>query len=244
MSQLYLTYGSYAHDLSEAAVSISRQGRFSEHGQLVSTVERWEITGTLHASDQATLFSAIASLNHFYSLQGQDVVLRFEGGTATNHALLSGDCVGGVRVVEGPSFPEGRGAEYSTFRTYRIVVEGELPALGNALLHYYETLTFEGGGPRWILLQTLNGLPQRQQVAQATPFRVTQQGEAVGYLSRPLPNSPIWPQAEHTDLRRIEYPRPKSTGPRGQTAYTEFPVRWSYYFESATPLVGSSMSRI
>jgi hypothetical protein len=244
MSLIHLEYGSYEHDDCEAAVEISMSALFNEAGQKYATRQRWTIDGKLQAADQAALAAALKKLEAAYSTNGLDIGLYFEDGSVTSHTMDSGAAIGGVRIIEF-GYPEsGRGsAEYSTFRTYRIVAEADFPDTAVGLLSYHETLTFEGGGPRWIFLQPLAGPPQRQQVAQATPFRATQFGEAVGHLSRPLPNPPILPQAEHVDQRRIERPTPKATGPRGQVSYTEYAVRWSYYFESATPLAGNSQAR-
>jgi hypothetical protein len=245
MSLIHLEYGSHSHDDCEAAVEIGVSALFNEAGQRYATRHRWTIDGKLHAADQSALTAALNQLQVAYSTNGLNLGLYFENGSPTSHVLDSAQAIGGVRIVEFGYPDGGRGsAEYSTFRSYRIVAEGDFPDTSIALLSYSEVLTFEGGGPRFVFLQTLNGLPQRQQVAQATPFRVTQAGEAVGHLVRPLPNPPIWPQAEHRDQRRIERPTPKAVGPQGQVSYMEYPVRWSYFFESATELVGGSQARI
>lgn len=246
MSQIYLKYGSYSHDDSEAAVEISRSSLVSDNGQKYADRWRFVIDGVLHAADQSALDAAITALELAYATDGYDLGLYYSDGGAqvATHFLESARAIGGVRIIE-YGYPDNgkQSAELSTFRTYRIVAEADFPNTSVGLLSYNEVLTFEGGGPRFVFLQTLNGLPQRQQVAQATPFRVTQAGSAVGHLTRPLPNPPIWPQAEHRDQRRIERPTPRITRVGGQVSYTEYPVSWSYVFESATELVGSSQAR-
>lgn len=248
MSQIYLKYGSYRHDDCEAAVEISRTSLTSDAGQKYASRWRFVIDGVLHAADQSALDTAITALEAAYADDGFDLGLYYSDSNSqvATHFLDSSEAIGGVRIVEFGYPDNGRvSAELSTFRTYRIVAEADFPDTTSiGLLSYTEVLTFEGGGPRFVFLQPINGLPQRQQVAQATPFRVTQTGEAVGHLARPTPNSPIWPQAEHRDQRRIERPTPKVTRVGNSSAYTDYAVRWSYFFESATELTGNSVARI
>ena len=80
---------------------------------------------------------------------------------------------------------------------------------------------------------------RRQQVAQATPYKVNQRGQAVGLTTWPNPAAPLWPSAEHLDQRSIDYKTPKRTGDVIRSVYTEFDVTWQYYFEANVPLTGS-----
>jgi hypothetical protein len=133
-------------------------------------------------------------------------------------------------------------AEFSTYRNYQIKIEGTYPVPSaplNTLESYLETLSFTGGGPRFVHLQPLIGLPQRQQVAQATPFKVAQRGHAVGVYAYPVPPGPIWPIAEHIDQRQIDYEAPKRSGDPIASVYTKWPVSWTYAFEANVPLNGA-----
>jgi hypothetical protein len=201
--------------------------------------ERWDIQGRLQAADQATLSAAITALETAYSVPGQDVGFYFDDGAPTTHLIRSADTIGGVRVVVPPGYPQGKGAEYSTFRGYAIALEAELADDRAGLLNWHETLGFKGGGPQFGFLEPINGLPQKQLLKQFTTFRATQSGEAVGYLGYPSPAAPIWPEAEHINQREIRYELPRRSGPPASASYTQFKVTWSYTFEDAGPLVGS-----
>lgn len=236
---MYLKYGNYQHSANEASVVISKEGLFSESGIARGVRERWQIQGRLQAADQAALGNAIAALTTAYSQQAQDVAFYLDNGQKTAHAINNAATAGGVRVVSPPSFPEGRGAEYSTFRNYAIVLEAELPDPAATLLSWTEVLSFKGGGPQFGFLEPINGLPQKQWFKQFTSFRVAQSGQAVGLWGYPLPPAPLWPEAEHVDQREVRYELPRRRGSGGSATYAEFKVSWSYTFQDAGPLVGT-----
>lgn len=236
---MYLSYGSYTHPAGEVTVAIQRTPTFNEGGQLYGYKETWHIQGFLQAVDQRSLTTALNSLKAAYSQQAGDLVLHLDDGTFTTHALLAVNCIGGTRVVGGPSFPDGKGAEYSTYRNYEITVEGDVPNVDANLMAFMEVVTFEGdGGPLTVILQTLTGQPQKQTTAQQTPFRATQQGSAIGHFAYPPIPLPIWPDALIHPRVKPTKKLPKRSGPIGRPTYTEWEVSWSYEFESVTPLVG------
>jgi hypothetical protein len=237
---MILAYGSYRHPLAEAGISIQRETLFAATGVPTATRERWWIDGVLQAESSAGVTRAIVELQSAYSRQAQDVVLFLpDGTTPTAHTIQSRDTIGGVRVTRPPSFPQGRGAEYSTYRSYTIELEADIPVTrdANLLLYWEEVLSFSGGGPRWVYLATLAGPPVRQQVQESTPFRATQSGRAVGFRDYPTPAAPIWLAAWHQDASTITRRLPKRTGSGAATTETEFEVTWQYQFESASPLV-------
>jgi hypothetical protein len=236
---MYLKYGNYQHASGEAAVAISKTAVFTEAGIARGIRERWTINGRLHAADQASLSAALDALQAAYRLQAQDVGFYFDSGQPSNHVIRSAQTNGGVRVVGPPSFPEGQGAEYSTFRSYIITLEAEWLQFDAGLLAWNETLDFTGGGPQFVFLEPITGLPQKQLLKQCTTFKVTQSGEATGYLGYPTAAPPLWPDAEHIDKRRLDYELPKRKGPPGSPTYTEYRITWNYSFEDAGPLVGT-----
>jgi len=235
---MYLRYGNYQHAVGEASVTISRHGLFSEAGLPRGVRERWDVQGRLQANDQGALTAAIQALVAAYSVQGQDVGFYFDGGQPSGHHITSAATNSGVRVVMPPCFPDGKGAEYSTYRTYVLALEADWLDPGATLLMWTETLSFQGGGPQVAFLEPINGLPQKQLLKQATTFRVSQNGQAVGYLAYPVPAAPIWPAAEHVDRRSVRVDPPKRSGPPGYPTFTEYRVTWSYSFEDSGPLVG------
>ncbi len=236
---MYLKYGTYQHPPGEASVVISKQGLFSDAGLTRGVRERWDIQGRLQAADQAALTAAIEALTAAYSVQGQNVGFYFDDDQPSSHLIASSETNGGVRVVVPPSFPQGKGAEYSTFRNYSLALEAEWLDPDATLIGWNERLNFSGGGPQFAFLQPITGTPIKQLLRQATPYRATQSGEAVGYQSYPAPALPLWADAEHVHLREIHYEIPKRMGPSGSPTYTHYRVTWSYRFESATPLFGT-----
>lgn len=235
---MYLKYGNYQHAANEASVVISKQRVFTEAGMVRGLRERWDIQGLLEAADQATLSTAIDQLAAAYAIQAQDVGFYFDSGQPSSHRITSALTNGGVRVIVPPSFPQGKGAEYSTFRNYTIALEAEWLDPQASLLSWHETIRFQGGGPQFVYLEPILGQPVKQLLRQATTFKATQSGEAVGYASYPLPALPIWPDAEHVHRREIRYDLPRRMGPPGSATYTQFKVTWTYSFEDAGPLVG------
>ncbi len=235
---MYLKYGDYRHASGEVAVAITKQGLFSDAGIARGVRERWDLQGRLQAATPAALSEAIEELVAAYSVQGEDVGFYFDDDTPSTHQITGSATNGGVRVVAPPSFPQGKGAEYSTFRTYTIALEAELIDADASLIAWHERLNFTGGGPQFAFLQPINGLPIKQLLKQSTPYRATQSGEAIGQLTYPVPASPLWPSAEHVHLREVHYELPKRMGTGANTTFSEYRVTWSYQFESATPLVG------
>jgi hypothetical protein len=235
---MILKYGSYAHDPNEATLAITRQPRRNAAGQIVGYVERWRIAGVKQAATQADLTTALAALKAAYASGGSDLRLVLDDGvTATAHALLSAGSVGGTRVLGGVEFPVGRGAEYTTFRSYQVTVEADYLDSQVSLLSFIETLSFAGsGGPIFRYLPTLNGPWQRQTVAETSNYFVTQRGQAIGSRAYPAPTAPLWPAAEHRERRVIEYrsPRPGSRN----SGDTEWPIAWTYVFESHAAMHG------
>lgn len=233
-------FGGFTHPAAECAVTIAKRRNYGPGGQARSQTEQWTINGILQADTQAAVDAAQAAVMAAYSVDDQDCVLLLNDGTASANRLDTGRALGGVRVVEPPSFPEGgeRSAEFSTYRTFRVVVEAEYLNFDLNVLAWVETLSFTGGGPRDLHLQPLRGLPQKQRVAESTPFQVVQRGEAIGLTRYPTPPLPLWPADEKIDLRQVETQHPKRYGPVGKPTYVEWPVRWQYTFESAIPMFG------
>jgi len=231
-----LKFGQYAHANNEVGIVMSRGSLRDQYGIIYGYHTTWTIRGILQADTQADITTAIAALEAAYSSEGKDAILYLDDGiTATAHKLLDGPSFGGVKVKDGPNYPNGVGAEYSTFRTYEITLEASY-GFNNAggLTQFDEVIAMFGGGPRWILIQTLNGPPQRQQTADMTPFYAQQSGSATGVLTWPEPGSPLFPEHEHRDRRRIVLAGPVASPEAGRS----WGVSWSYEFESITELFG------
>ena len=233
---MYLTYGSYSWDANEAQlVGIDKRVEHNARGYRERVIEKWTVRGIKQAASQAALTTALAAMEAALSQDGLALTFYLDdAATATVHAIAASTLFG-VRV-KGLRYPSGDGAEYSTFRTWEADFEAEAIASGSnsILVSFQETLSFQGGGPRFVFLQTITGQPQKQLVAQSTPYRVVQSGSASQLGSYPAVPGPLWPDAEHLEERRIS-----RRGPELGKGFTgEAGVNWSFSFESAVPLNG------
>jgi len=233
---MYLSYGNYSHGVGECQISINRASEYSESDVRWAIRETWNIQGLLTnvSGDLATMQNLIYALMQAYGVEGLDLVLHLPSGAATYHSLYSSNCLGGTKVTQPVSFPTGQGAEAITYRNYTLQVEGLIPVLEEELLSFSESISFSGGGPRYGHLETLIGLPVKQQLRNYTIYSATQSGRAVGLTHYPTMPGPIWPAAL---VERVAETResPRRSG----SDYYSYPITWSYKFEDKLPLVGN-----
>jgi hypothetical protein len=242
-----LRYGNYSHADSECIVTIDNEALMDERGHRWAVKQTWDVDGYLQSDSTGGLIAAIAALQNAYARDGGDLTLLFGG--AVMHQLLNKYCLGGTHVMRPPSFPQGKGAEGTTFRTFHLSVEGTVVSGVNPnliadnpgdtsaiqLLQWKETVTLTGGGPLFVMRITLTGPPVRQKTAEQTPCVAIQVGNAVGrYDWAPFPG-PLFPADEHRSQRTEERGAPESKN--GQLI--NYPTSWRYVQESATPLVGN-----
>lgn len=240
---MILSYGSFKHPVGQPKVAFLAEGVKNEGDVVVAYNARVDIVGTIigaGSNPQGDIDSQIAQIKAAYAKQNQDCILYLNDGTTpSQNVLLVKQTLGGVRVVRPPSFPEGNGAEYATYRTFTVGLEAELPAVSNsALWSFREAVTFQGGGRVWDILQPIYGLGIEQTIKQSSPYMAIQSGEAVGYQdywSKMFPG-PLWPVKERQFEREELMEGPRRIG----TAYKLFPTRWTYRFKSVTPLKGTA----
>lgn len=232
---MFLRYGNYQHDAGECVLTIFQEAILSERGTQTAIRETWEINGRIHATDQAAVSAAQATLIAAYAVNGQDAGFYLDDGSPTNHVLVNANSLYGIKVIKPPSFPKGDGGEFSTYRNYQIVLMAEFPYYGDGasvLLNYAESISFQGvGGPVWHYLETLNGPPQAQTIRQMSVMRAVQSGFAEALGTYPGFPGPIWPELEHQEQRTITYELPNDK-------YNKRVVRWSYHFSSDAAMNG------
>lgn len=234
----FIQYGNYAHQPGEVELSIIRTPMESAGGIIRGWKERWDMSGRISAATPAALTLAIHALEAAYNTPGLDLGLYYSAGVPTAHTLLRSNTLGGARVVEPIQFPSGRGAELATYRQYKVSMEAEVANYEAGLIAFVETLSFSGGGPRYRHMELLTGPPQKQVLNEQTVYRCVQTGQAVGNLSYPFFPSPLFPGALMPDQSETAGDSPKRVGPLGSPAWVEWPIRWKYVFESASPLSG------
>lgn len=231
--------------MAEAGLSIAREGITSQAtGYLVGIKERWTIQGFLQAADPVSLTALSTQLELAFTVNFQLAQLIANDGLTVLRFMLPATPFGGTRVISPPSYPEDglHTAEYSTYRTYQVAIEGiaALPAIlaqgANPTLFFHETITKRGtGGPRFVYRQPLTGLPQQQQTAQFTPIHIVQRGNAIGLSGYPFNGDPsslavVPVQNEHVDQREIELANPDRAG----AILFNYPLSWTFVFEGTS----------
>lgn len=234
---MHLAYGSYVFDENSCDIRMQRRPVVNGGGQTIEMMAAMDVEGWLGSDGdgEAEIAQKASALITAMSIPYQDLVLYTTAGAATDTALLNAGSISGVLIKGGVDFPNGRGAEYVNFRRFRFRAEASYPfnGTGNALRFFSERISFSGGGPIYRHRMALNGRPQKQLVYKHSIYRAVQEGEAIGYLARPTPPSPLWPDAqmEAVDMT-LDSPERRGNG------YSDFRVTWRYNFESASPLVG------
>ena len=238
---MYLRYGSYSHAQGEVTLSsITRNAVTGDNGIVTSIKEQWILDGRLQVADtgnvesnQAAVSSAVSGLKAAYKLNKQDIGFYTDGGVLTSHSIKNNETIFGVRIAS-LQFPEGRGAEHSTFRSYRIVVEADFVFQSNEeYTAWNETIAFSGtGGATFGLLQPLTGYAQPQLLTESSPCYAVQSGRAARLKIYPVPGGPIWgAPPEHVEQRQISYGVSASDNNMRS-------VDWTYVFEAPGPLTG------
>lgn len=230
-----LRYGAYTHGDDEVELTVQKSALVGPTGQRYGQRITWTIMGRLLADDTAAVIAAKRTLEAAYNADGLDFTFTDSSTGTVAHSMQSAGSLSGVVIDEPPSFPDGTGAQFSTYLDYRIVAHCDYGFVNqNPLKAFTETLSFSGGGPRRAVVECTNAPPQEQLLALATPYRCTQAGSAVGLLAYPPIPGPIFPGKEE-----VEGGSPSKTSPKYVNGvYTDYQVSWSYSFISATPLIG------
>ena len=229
---MYLQYGDYSHDENEVEIKIDRSALLDRNGSPYGYKETWAIDGKIQANTQALLSSKLRRLEQAYSINNQDATLYTQNGGPSVHQLLASNSISGVLVKKPPSFPTGKGAEYSTFRTYSINLEAEFRTDNSTnILEYTESVTTQGtGGPKIVHQEVVSGLPVTQQVSTNSVVRVTQSGSAVG-----INEYPQFPPAYFPGAYVPESSSQTTTSPKLKNGvYTDYRIAWNYQFALRT----------
>lgn len=204
-------------------------------------VNRVSVRVYLLADGQAALSALETSVSNALALldqAGGDIVFRQDSGAASGIVLTHADSISGVRIIDGPKFPEGNGAEYVNRRTCEFTAEAEyvIQNAANAVLSWREQIQITGtGGPATRCRPAINAKPVRQIIYPYSVVRAVQIGQAVGHTVRPTPPGPFAPAFELEDQRTITPGSPRRLG----NGLIEPSISWVYHFESpGIPLVG------
>jgi hypothetical protein len=237
-----LAYGNYRHADNECEVRRFMSRELNAAAQTLTLTRRWEVNGQLQAANAAAVTAAAAALAAAYALPFRDLVLYQSDGTTVHDEMLNAGSKTGVVILSGPDFPTGRGAEGGTYLSYSLVASATYsfsrsgsPTDPQRLQQWQETVTESGGGPRWAVVEVVEGDPVRQMLNSVTKVRVVQQGSATGYGGYPSPPAPLYPDWENEAERQVGRQTPQQPGPQQPTGY---PISWTYVFEG--PGIGGS----
>jgi hypothetical protein len=237
---MYVKYtsqgGSYTHSPGEVEFTTSSEAIMDDLGNPIGYRDIVTLRGMLRAnadvslSDpsvyQAAITSKILEMQRIYSYHFGTLGLYHDNGTQSAHII--GPC----RIIRAPSFPDGSGAEYTTYRTYEIVVDSLRRAVlldRPQILKLQQGFHVLGGGPRIVYRPTLRGTPLSQISAERTTFRIVQTGQAIGTQIYPIPTPPQWPLLEIPTERRVVNSIVPYVPQMGAAQYS---VDWSYLFET------------
>lgn len=237
----YLKYGSYTHATGSVGLTATWQTIVDESQRTYARKVSINLLGML-TSQQTTEALAIADIKSkmdavwaAYAVNDRDLVLYSPSGTATHHNYPTATALGGVRVTQPPSFTDPKGVELVTKASWTASLEAIYEVSGGPVTKSFEeTVQFEGGGFKVGHLETKLGLPVKQLLRQNTIYRAVQRGSAVGYKTYPVRPNPIWPNCVVVPNPQITYGHPK----RINNQYREYPISWSWTFESDSPMMG------
>lgn len=237
---MILQIGTHKRRNGEVEVSITKKSLRTDADTPWAHEETWALNGMIVSQTGSLTYikSQTAALEAAF-VDGLDVKLLFpDGSTVSHHALISADCVGGVRVMMPPQYQDGKGPQGVTYRTWQAQVTAIVPIpvgqLNTGLRSFTETITRSGGGPRQATIETLTGPPVVQLLRKRTSYKVTQQGSAVGIYVRPQAPPAIWPSALAEGNPVITVGTPRRIGDN----YVDWPISWQYTFDSPVPLLG------
>lgn len=235
-------HGDYTHPANQVSISsLTQSTNYNDFGLAESKTRTLTLDGTLIAGTQAAITAAISTLEEKYYEQAADSsgLYHDDGTTASAHVLDAEDSIGGIRLVS-LDYPAGDNAEYATQRSFRIVLETEVPLSedgetgGSDLtnVQFSESLSFTGGGARIIAGETISGPPIIQQVAAKTAQTIVQSGTSTANGGYPTIPGPLF-DYEVGSLRQVTFTSPKRVG----SSLREYGASWSYTFllDAVTP---------
>jgi hypothetical protein len=230
-------YGRYFFPSDAAEVTSRTETEFSYSGRPIRYRVTYSINVTLLADGQTALSVQENLLRDALSIPYQDFSLLTDAGQPSSATLLNRNSATGVRLVSGPDFKEAQAAEFVNRRTaeFELAAEYIIKGAENAVVSWTESVSIVGdGGPRRFWRFPMNADPIRQVLAKRSLVRATQSGSAVGHTRPPPRPLPIWPDFKVSEGQGKVDDTPD---PKGR-AYLNWPVKWSYAFESGFPLVG------
>lgn len=245
----YFSYNGYPHPPCDVGFRYDAIKNSAE--AVVAYKARIDVGGLLITqlggdAGQRDLSAQIDQLRQAYSSPGGDAIFTLNDGSISPNSIYNADTLGGVQVIQAPSFPTTKKAELVTMRTFTAVLEAIVPTLygSTALWHYREEIEYVGaGGISREVVDVTQGSPVPQTTRQRTAMLAVQSGEAVGYFSRwpgagqiPFCANPLWPSLEQPQLRSVHKGSPEKVGHGANAVYIKWPTNWRFTFKSKDPI--------
>lgn len=225
---MYFKYGTYQHPFGECMVSeYSATRMYHRRGRAYILRRRMTVVGEIIADTPSLISSRVREIKYVYSFDGGDAVLQDANMNSTAIFLSSLTSITGVRVVEGPNFPQAENqAHFVTGLPFNVTLEADYLIQSGGLMEFKETLRKVGnGGPRRIVIEVDSGPPVVQYTTTHTPVKIMQEGRAVGIGEYPVPGAPLFPDAvDYPDGCSVEEESPTLYG----NSYLAYPVSWAY----------------
>lgn len=240
---MQLVYGSY--NFTNNMVSYHRYINIlrSQTGLPAIADEKWIVRNKIRGTSASDITS---KCNTFTSqmVDGYDLTFKDNSGSSTSdfmtHAVqLNGCRVDRIRWIPSAGSPVQSGATFVNCREVEVVFSGQRMA-GNSgdIMSWHESLTLVGnGGPKWIMVPSINGAVEPTTLMDFTPYSMIQMGRASGLGEYPLFPDAKYPLFEHQEQRVQELGTPRRWG-RTNALNLEYPIMWKYVMESATALTG------
>ena len=125
---MYLHYGAgWTSGESEAAVSITKESKLDENGDIVAIMETWGISGRIIGTSLADLQTKMDALDAAFADSGEDIWLSTDQpGTTVAQEMRTINSVPQNIITSPVAYPKGNENELVNVRTYTVSVTGEV----------------------------------------------------------------------------------------------------------------------
>lgn len=239
--KVQLLYGSGKFPVNGVECTTATAAVLTEGGRPYKYRTRLSGRGQLLGSSVQELSRLQLEAELVFGQVGGNFVLLDDNGAATSIRLLSTGAEFPGVVVNQFAFPESRGGELVTGRTFTFDAEATYMSTGaaGAIINYQESVEINGnGGPKVDWQNAFNGPLVPVRTFPTTITVVVQSGMATGYLIYPTPPRAVLPTAYlQNPLAAVKRQAPRPNG-------TEYSISWRYVFHFPGPLSRSVLPNV
>lgn len=218
------TIGNYT--LSNATLQVQHRPVRLSNSLLQLMVITHNVSGKIRAATQAELHQQIGNFEAAFSQSNiAHAGLFFDNGTPTHHLIRTSATLDGIKLIDGPNYPVGIGAEYAAFRTIQFSLQAEVRNTALNLLNFQESLSISGGTrpSAWLIPADENSSPIQQRLPRV-PYVITQSGSAESYSQAFIFPNPL---GEEPDEATKTNSGPEYSAGRMATYKWQWSYRWS-----------------